>query len=63
MIAYSNFFDTEVTKINNKSIHFIGGEGNDILNLPNVTADVWEVISSMFTGFETIYLSDATINN
>jgi prepilin-type N-terminal cleavage/methylation domain-containing protein len=49
--------------INNKSIHFIGGEGNDILNLPNVTADVWEVISSMFTGFETIYLSDATINN
>lgn len=42
---------------------FSGGAGNDILNLPDVDSTRWAQISHMFTGFETINLSDTTITN
>jgi prepilin-type N-terminal cleavage/methylation domain-containing protein len=49
--------------IRNRSVHFLGGEGNDVLNLANVSSAQWADISSMFSGFETIHLSDQTIQN
>ncbi len=42
---------------------FIGGAGNDILNLPYVNIALWNTISHLFSGFETINLSDGTITN
>ncbi|MBU1020803.1 MAG: type II secretion system GspH family protein [Firmicutes bacterium] len=52
-----------ISNISSKTVHFIGGTGDDILNLPNVDALTWADISSMFSGFETINLSDTTITN
>jgi prepilin-type N-terminal cleavage/methylation domain-containing protein len=43
--------------------NFDGGAGNDILNLPYVDTALWNTISHLFTGFETIVLSDQTITN
>jgi type IV pilus assembly protein PilA len=42
---------------------FTGGAGTDILNLPDVDTARWNQISHMFSGFETINLSDSTITN
>lgn len=42
---------------------FTGGEGNDTLTLTTVDTARWNQIKHMFTGFETIILTDGTINN
>lgn len=42
---------------------FTGGVGNDTLNLPDVNSARWAQISHMFSGFETINLSDTTITS
>ena len=42
---------------------FSGGSGNDTLTLLTVNTARWNQISHMFTGFETIILTDGTIIN
>lgn len=43
---------------------FDGGDGTDILNLPNVTLSLWNSrVSALFSNFETVNLKDSTINN
>lgn len=43
---------------------FNGGSGTDTLNLPNVSLSQWNsYVSSLFSNFEVINLSDTTINN
>lgn len=42
---------------------FSGGTGNDILNLLTVNTARWNQISHLFSGFETINLTDSTITN
>lgn len=52
-----------ISRISSKIVHFIGGDGTDTLNLPNVSLEDWDIISSMFSGFETIHLSNTTITD
>lgn len=40
---------------------FYGGNGDDVLNLPDVNLARWNQISSLFIGFETINLGDGTV--
>jgi prepilin-type N-terminal cleavage/methylation domain-containing protein len=40
-----------------------GGSGNDTLNLPGVSTARWDEVSSMFSNFEIINLSDSTITD
>ena len=40
---------------------FNGGAGNDTLNLPTVDSARWAQISNLFSGWETVNLSDTTI--
>ena len=42
---------------------FSGGAGDDTLYLPDVDSARWAQITHLFSGFETIYLSDQTITN